>query len=180
MVDMLSGTTAFQSVEVKSEISQIQPLKPQSVIEVCNLTKRYAEAKTNAVNDISFTVQRGEVFGLLGPNGAGKTTIIGILTTRVLPTSGSACILGLDVVTNPMNAKRHISIVPQQSNLDQSLRAREILTFHGSYHGMPRAEREARADALLAELNLSDRRNDKVNRFSGGMMQRLMLARALM
>ena len=149
-------------------------------IEVKNLVKRYPRASFNAVDDISFTVRRGEVFGLLGPNGAGKTTTIGVLTTGIRPDSGSAFITGIDVVADPMAVKQRIAVVPQQSNLDRSLRAREILTFHASYHGVPRAERKARADALLKELGLGDRGKDRVARYSGGMAQRLMLARALM
>src|SRR5436305_9868047 len=149
-------------------------------IEVQNLVKRYPKATFNAVDDISFSVQKGEIFGLLGPNGAGKTTTIGVLTTNIVPTSGSAHIMGIDVVADPMSVKQRIAVVPQQSNLDRSLRAREILTLHASYHGVPRAEREARADSLLKELGLGDRAKDVVGRYSGGMAQRLMLARALM
>ncbi|HZU65750.1 MAG TPA: ATP-binding cassette domain-containing protein [Ktedonobacteraceae bacterium] len=149
-------------------------------IEVQNLVKRYPKSQVNAVDGISFRVRRGEIFGLLGPNGAGKTTTIGILTTGVLPTSGTAKIMGINVVEDPMSVKQRIAVVPQQSNLDRSLRAREILTFHASYHGIPRAERNARADTLLRELGLGDRGKDMVRRYSGGMAQRLMLARALM
>jgi ABC-2 type transport system ATP-binding protein len=154
---------------------------PQDVaIEVRDLIKRYPKASFNAVDGITFSVKRGEIFGLLGPNGAGKTTTIGVLTTGVRPTSGAARIAGIDVVADPMSIKQRIAVVPQQSNLDRSLRAREILTFHASYHGMSRAERNARANALLAELGLGDRAKDSVARYSGGMAQRLMLARALM
>jgi ABC-2 type transport system ATP-binding protein len=142
--------------------------------------KRYPKSNVNAVDGISFQVRRGEIFGLLGPNGAGKTTTIGILTTNVLPTSGTASIMGINVVEDPMSVKQRIAVVPQQSNLDRSLRAREILTFHASYHGIPRAERNARADTLLRELGLGDRGKEMVGRYSGGMAQRLMLARALM
>lgn len=149
-------------------------------IEVQQLVKHYPRGKANAVDDISFSVQRGEIFGLLGPNGAGKTTTIGILTTGILPTGGRALITGIDVATHPMNIKQRIAVVPQQSNLDRSLRAREILTFHASYHGIPRAERNARADALLSELGLGERGKEKVLHYSGGMAQRLMLARAMM
>jgi ABC-2 type transport system ATP-binding protein len=149
-------------------------------IEVQNLVKRYPKATFNAVDDISFSVGRGEIFGLLGPNGAGKTTTIGVLTTNIRPTSGTAHIMGIDVIADPMSVKQRIAVVPQQSNLDRSLRAREILTFHASYHGVPRAERKVRADTLLEEFGLGDRGKDKVMRYSGGMAQRLMLARALM
>jgi ABC-2 type transport system ATP-binding protein len=149
-------------------------------IDVQNLVKRYPKATFNAVDGISFSVRRGAIFGLLGPNGAGKTTTIGVLTTNIKPTSGAAHIMGIDVVADPMSVKQRIAVVPQQSNLDRSLRAREILTFHASYHGVPRAERKARADTLLEEFGLGDRGKDKVMRYSGGMAQRLMLARALM
>src|SRR5438270_13974510 len=112
-------------------------------IEVQNLVKRYPKATFNAVDDISFSVQKGEIFGLLGPNGAGKTTTIGVLTTNIVPTSGSAHIMSIDFVADPMSAKQRIAVVPQPSNLERSMRAREILTFHGSYHGAPRREHTA-------------------------------------
>src|SRR6266566_2224978 len=155
------------------------PEQPIS-IDVAKLVKRYPRASVNAVDDILFNMRRGQIFGLLGPNGGGKTTTIGVLTAGILPTSGSARIMGIDVVADPMRVKQRIAVVPQQSNLDRSLRAREILTFHASYHGVPRAERKARADTLLDEFGLGDRGKDKVMRYSGGMAQRLMLARALM
>ena len=155
---------------------------PQSstAIEVRNLVKRYPKAVTNAIKDVSFTVQRGEIFGLLGPNGAGKTTTVGVLTTGIIPTSGSARIMDIDVTRDPIGIKQRISVVPQKSNLDLSLNARDILTFHASYHGVPRAERNALADTLLAEFGLSKRDKDMVRNYSGGMAQRVMLARALM
>ena len=155
-------------------------LATESALEVRSLVKRYPKATFNAVDDVSFAVRRGEIFGLLGPNGAGKTTTIGVLTTGVVPTSGSASIMGIDVASDPISVKQRIAVVPQQSNLDRSLRVREILTFHAAYHGVARPDREARADALLDELGLGDRKNDRVSRYSGGMSQRLMIARALM
>ncbi|MBF6589078.1 MAG: ABC transporter ATP-binding protein [Ktedonobacterales bacterium] len=151
-----------------------------AAIEVRDLVKRYGRAPGNAVDGVSFDVRRGEIFGLLGPNGAGKTTTIGVLTAFARPTSGSARVMGIDVTADPMSVKQHIAVVPQQSNLDRSLRVREILTFHGAYHGVPRRERKARANALLSELGLADRAKDVVGRYSGGMAQRLMIARALM
>ena len=149
-------------------------------IAVEHLVKRYARAQHNAVDDISFSVRRGETFGLLGPNGAGKTTTIGILTTSVLPSNGRATIAGIDVVANPIGAKQRIAVVPQRNNLDRSLRVGEILTFHAAYHGVPRAERTARAHTLLEEFGLSGRRKEKLGWLSGGLEQRVMLARALM
>ncbi len=149
-------------------------------IRVRNLVKTYPKAKANAVDDVSFEVSRGEIFGLLGPNGAGKTTTIGALTTFIVPTEGSASIMGFDVVRDLLDVKQRIAVVPQQSNLDRSLTVREILTFHGAYHGIARKHREALADRLLDELGLGSRKKEKVNRYSGGMAQRLMIARALM
>lgn len=149
-------------------------------IAVRGLTKRYPKAKVNAVDGVSFEVSRGEIFGLLGPNGAGKTTTIGVLTTAIVPTNGSASIMSADVARDPIGVKQRIAVVPQQSNLDRSLKVREILTFHAAYHGVPRKVREALADKLLDELGLGERKNEKVTRYSGGMSQRLMIARALM
>jgi ABC-2 type transport system ATP-binding protein len=151
-----------------------------SAITVHGLVKRYAKAKVNAVDGVSFDVARGEIFGLLGPNGAGKTTTIGILTTAIVPTEGSASIMSVDVAKDPIGVKHHIAVVPQQSNLDRSLKVREILTFHAAYHGVPHKTREALADSLLNELGLGERKDEKVSRYSGGMAQRLMIARALM
>jgi len=149
-------------------------------IAVRELRKRYAQSQVNAVDGVSFEVERGGIFGLLGPNGAGKTTTIGILTTAVVPTGGAASIMGFDVVGEQIRVKQRIAVVPQRSNLDRSLLVREILTFHAAYHGVPRREREAHADTLLKELGLYERRNEKADRYSGGMSQRLMIARALM
>ena len=110
-----------------------------------------------ALDDISFEIHAGEIFGLLGPNGAGKSTTIGILTTRTQPTAGRAFIGDYDVWREQVKAKRLIGVVPQRPNLDFSLTAREILVFHGAYFGQPKAERERRADDLLEKFKLTDR-----------------------
>jgi ABC-2 type transport system ATP-binding protein len=151
-----------------------------AAIEIDHLVKRFPHGDQNAVDDISLRVRSGETFGLLGPNGAGKSTTIGILTTLVRPSSGRATICGIDVVADPIGAKQRIAVVPQRNNLDRTLRVREILTFHAAYHGVARAVRDARADQLLEEFGLSARRNQKLSWISGGMEQRLMVARALM
>ncbi len=150
------------------------------MILVEGLEKRYPKRPTNAVDGVSFEVAPGEVFGLLGPNGAGKTTTIGVLTTRVLPTGGRAAVGGIDVVRDPVAAKQRFAVVPQRNNLDRSLTARQNLLFHAAYFGFSRQERERRADALLEQFGLGDRGADRVDRYSGGMAQRLMIARALM
>jgi len=157
----------------------------QAAIAVEKLRKIYQPkarkgVEVKALDCISFEVPRGEFFGLLGPNGAGKTTTIGILTTRVRPTDGFATIAGIDVARNAVAVKRHIGVVPQMNNLDRSLTAREILVFHAEYFGVPRHEREAKAQELLQRFELTDRANEKVTGYSGGMVQRLKIARALM
>jgi ABC-2 type transport system ATP-binding protein len=150
------------------------------LVVVDQLVKRYPKLPFNAVDGVSFSVRPGEVFGLLGPNGAGKTTTIGVLTTRVRPTSGRAVVAGIDVTEDAVSAKRALAVVPQRSNLDRSLTAKRNLLFHAAYFGVPEAERNARAAKLLEEFGLADRADDKVDRFSGGQAQRLMIARALM
>lgn len=150
------------------------------IILVEGLQKQYSRSPVKAVDDISFAVHRGEVFGLLGPNGAGKTTTIGVLTTRVLPTGGRALVTGIDVVADPVGIKPHIAVVPQRNNLDRSLTAIENLTFHAAYFGMGRRERHERAARVLKEFGLAERAKDKVDKYSGGMAQRLLIARALM
>jgi len=133
-----------------------------------------------ALDGLSLEVQPGEIFGLLGPNGAGKSTTVGVLTTRVRPTSGTAWIGDHDVWKEPTRVKHLIGVVPQRPNLDFSLTAREILVFHGAYFGIASKVRNERADGLLEKFKLTERGNQMVRGFSGGMMQRLSIARAMM
>jgi ABC-2 type transport system ATP-binding protein len=150
------------------------------IVVVEALRKRYRADAPEAVAGIDFTVREGEIFGLLGPNGAGKTTTIGTITTRVKPTGGQVVVDGHDVARDPVAVKRRLSVVPQRSNLDRSLTALENLTFHGAYFGMGRRERRALAVELLDRLGLAGREDEKVDQYSGGMAQRLMICRALM
>jgi len=157
----------------------------ETAIAVEDLKKTYQPktrkgVEVRALEGISFQVSRGEFFGLLGPNGAGKTTTIGILTTRVMPTGGQAKIEGIDVARNPVAVKRRIGVVPQVNNLDRSLTAREILQFHAEYFGLPKHQREHNARQLVERFELADRIDEKVTSYSGGMVQRLKIARALM
>ena len=149
-------------------------------VEVTDLVKRYPKRDVNAVDGLSFAVERSEIFGLLGPNGAGKSTTIGVLTTRVKATSGAARVAGVDVVNNPVEAKRMLAVVPQGSNLDRSLTPRQNLTFHAAYHGFGQLDRNARAATMLEEFGLDAQADIKVDWYSGGMAQRLMIARAMM
>src|ERR1700723_448523 len=133
-----------------------------------------------ALNGISLDIHSGEIFCLLGPNGAGKSTTVGVLTTRVKPTAGQAWIGEHDVWKEQSAVKRLIGVVAQRPNLDFSLTAREILAFHGAYFGLSSHERNNRAASLLERFKLTDRADQIVRGFSGGMMQRLSIARAMM
>jgi len=133
-----------------------------------------------ALDGISLEMRPGEVFGLLGPNGAGKSTTIAVLTTRTRPTSGRAFIGDHDVWKEQVRAKRLIGVVPQRPNLDFALTAREVLLFHGAYFGQSARDRAQRADALLEQFKLTDRADNMVRTYSGGMMQRISIARAMM
>jgi ABC-2 type transport system ATP-binding protein len=139
-----------------------------------------ADGEILALVGLDLEIQRGEFFGLLGPNGAGKTTTIGILTTRVRPTSGSAAVAGADVVRQDVEVKRRIGVVPQRPNPDRALTIRENLVFHAAYFGIPGAVAKARAQGLLDMMGIGDRGEAKVDELSGGQQQRLMIARALM
>jgi ABC-2 type transport system ATP-binding protein len=145
-------------------------------------TKGAKKQKTEilALDGVSLEIEAGEIFGLLGPNGAGKSTTVGILTTRVKPTGGAAWIGQHDVWQDQVAVKRLIGVVQQRPNLDFSLTAREILLFHAAYFGVAASERTRRAAELLDRFQLNDRADDIVRGFSGGMMQRLSIARAMM
>jgi ABC-2 type transport system ATP-binding protein len=152
------------------------------VIRTVALTKVFEGrgGAVRAVEGLDLTVRKGEVFGLLGPNGAGKTTTVGMLTTRVIPTSGEAWVGGIDVVAHPAAAKKVIGVVPQTNTLDRSLDVAENLFFHGRYFGMGAREAHQRTDELLVQFRLSDRARAGADELSGGMAQRLMVARAIM
>ena len=141
---------------------------------------KQAKSEVPALNGLSLEVFPGEIFGLLGPNGAGKSTTVGVLTTRVRPTSGRAWIGEHNVWQEQALVKRLIGVVPQRPNLDFSLTAREILVFHAAYFGIGSKERNERADQLLEKFKLTERAQQMVRGFSGGMMQRLSIARAMM
>jgi ABC-2 type transport system ATP-binding protein len=151
----------------------------ESVIHTENLTKVYPGADFTAVDKLNLDVQAGEIFGLLGPNGAGKTTTAGMLTTRVVPTSGKAFIAGVDVAAHPALAKQITGIVSQQNTLDRQLTVRENLYFHGRLFGIKARESRRIADELLEQFQLTKWAKASVYALSGGMAQRLMVARAI-
>jgi ABC-2 type transport system ATP-binding protein len=149
-----------------------------AVIRTKSLSKTYPTGVT-AVDGLDLEVNHGEIFGLLGPNGAGKTTTVGMLTTRVIPTAGQAWVAGVDVVARSTEAKRIMGVVSQTNTLDRSLSVWENLYHHGRYFGMPVRDARSRADDLLDRFRLADRAKTDVNTLSGGMAQRLMVARSI-
>jgi ABC-2 type transport system ATP-binding protein len=149
------------------------------VIRTVGLTKVYPGTDFAAVDNLDLTVSAGEIFGLLGPNGAGKTTTAGMLTTRVIPTAGQAWIGSVDVIAHPALAKQLIGIVSQQNTLDRQLTVWENLYFHGRLFGIGARESARTADALLEQFQLAKWAKASVYELSGGMAQRLMVARAI-
>ena len=154
------------------------PDRPE-VIRTVDLTKVYPGTDFAAVDTLNLRVHAGEIFGLLGPNGAGKTTTAGMLTTRVVPSSGSAYVGAIDVVAQPALAKQLIGIVSQQNTLDRQLTVWENLYFHGRLFGISASRSRKIADELLEQLHLSKWAKASVFALSGGMAQRLMVARAI-
>ncbi len=152
---------------------------PAAVIRTEDLTKVYPGTDFAAVDRLNLSVEAGEIFGLLGPNGAGKTTTAGILTTRVVPTSGRAFLGGVDVAVHPALAKQLSGIVSQQNTLDRQLNVWENLYFHGRLFGMGAKVSRRTADELLEQFQLSRWATASVYALSGGMAQRLMVARAI-
>ncbi len=153
--------------------------KDSAIIRCKRLTKIYAGADFKAVDGLDLSIDHGEIFGLLGPNGAGKTTTAGMLTTRVVPTSGEAYVGAVDVVRQPALAKQMIGVVSQQNTLDRQLTVWENLYFHGRLFGISAAESRSEADRLLEQFHLSKWGKASVYALSGGMAQRLMVARSI-
>jgi ABC-2 type transport system ATP-binding protein len=153
----------------------------RSAIEVVDLVKVYPGRNGEAVralDGLSFTVEPGTIFGLLGPNGAGKTTTLRILTTLTRPTSGQALVAGVDVVERPLEARRHLAAVIQESAADLFLTVRDNLRTYGRFRGLSRAEIETRADRVLADFGLSKEAGRKVMDLSGGYRRRVQVAKA--
>lgn len=147
-------------------------------LHIQNLTRRFNDLV--AVDNISFDIDHGEIFGLLGPNGAGKTTTLSMLSTMLPPTSGSATVNGIDIGQDPDGVRRSIGIVFQDQSLDEELTAWENMDFHGRLYRIPAEIRKQRIVELLTLVELHDRRDDIVKTFSGGMRRRLEIARGLL
>jgi len=148
------------------------------IIKTTNLTKKFDDLK--AVDDVSFSVEKGEIFGFLGPNGAGKTTTIKMLTTLLNPTAGSAEIAGFDIKKQRDKVRQNIGIVFQEPALDTELTGEENLEFHARMYGLNREKRKKRIEEVLELVDLEDKRKVFVKNYSGGMKRRLEIARGLM
>jgi len=149
----------------------------EPLLQITELRKRYGE--TVAVDGVGFEVRAGELFGLLGPNGAGKTTFLSIVSCLLEPTSGEAKILGRKASTRDKELRRQIGIVPQELAIYGELNARENLKFFGSLYGITGEQLARRVDEVLAAIGLTDRANERVQNFSGGMKRRLNLGAAI-
>ncbi|MFY1637921.1 ABC transporter ATP-binding protein [Solwaraspora sp. WMMB335] len=179
-VGIADGADSVAAADTPTVATTGQATASAPAVEVTDLVKRFPGQDRNAIDGLSFAVRAGEVFGLLGPNGAGKSTTVGVLTTTVRATSGVARVDGIDVLRHPVAARTRFAVVPQYNNLDRSLTPRQNLLYHAAYHGVSRAERHHRAQRLLTEFGLDKQADSRVDFFSGGMAQRLMIARALM
>jgi ABC-2 type transport system ATP-binding protein len=152
-------------------------LENDEVIAVDGLTKRFGAI--TAVDTISFSVLDGELFGFLGPNGAGKTTTIRMLTGLLTPDAGEISIGGVNMQKRPIAAKMQMGVIPEMSNVYTDLTAKQNVALAGRFYGMSRKAADSRADRLLEQFELSERKNDKVEGFSKGMKQRVLIASAL-
>jgi ABC-2 type transport system ATP-binding protein len=170
---------ARSTAQAPAGATELSGGQADAVIHTEELTKVYPGTDFAAVDRLNLDVRAGEIFGLLGPNGAGKTTTAGILTTRVVPTSGRAFLGGVDVARHPALAKQLSGIVSQQNTLDRQLTVWENLYFHGRLFGIGAKASRRTADQLLEQFQLSRWAKASVYALSGGMAQRLMVARAI-
>ncbi|MBI4826634.1 MAG: ATP-binding cassette domain-containing protein [Nitrospirae bacterium] len=152
-------------------------MQKTNAIEVSGLVKKFGTLA--AVDDVSFNVPDGEFFGFLGPNGAGKTTLIRMLTTLLKPTSGRAVVAGIDVSASPQEVRKKIGVVPQALTSDLDLTGYENMDLYGRFYSIPSRERKEKIKDLFEIIGLSNRQNDLVATYSGGMRRRLELARVL-
>jgi ABC-2 type transport system ATP-binding protein len=150
------------------------------IVEIEGLSKVYeGKQRVVAVDGIDLSVEAGALYGFLGPNGAGKTTTISICTTRALPTTGRVRISGIDVVQSPSQARRCIGVVPQYNTLDRACTVYENIYFHCLYFGFSRIDAKKRTDRLLAQFHLTERAQAYPTQLSGGLAQRVQIARAI-
>ena len=161
-------------------MSAAEAVSPAAVVEVRGLSHRYAEGRRPALDGVSFRVSSGEIFGLLGPNGGGKTTLFRILSTELLPTSGTALVFGFDAARTPAEVRRRAGIVFQSQSLDGKLTVSENLRHQGHLYGLRGATLRARVGELLARFRVEDRAAEAVEKLSGGLRRRIEIARAML
>ena len=149
----------------------------ESALSIKGLSKQYEDGPL-ALDSLDLEIPRGSFFGLLGPNGAGKTTLISAVCNLIRPTSGTITIFGNR--GDSLQARRLVGVSEQEANLDRFLSVREALFYHGGYYGMTRAEASERAERMMEVFDLTDKRDTRAPRLSGGMKRRLLLARALL
>jgi len=170
----------FQRLRAYNCGSSRKDFVAETIVDITGLRKVYpGKNPVTAVDGIDLRVSAGLIYGLLGPNGAGKTTTISIATTRAMPTAGSVRIAGIDVVAHAAIARRSIGVVPQYNTLDRSCTVEENIQFHCLYFGMSRAEARARTAQLLEQFRLTDRAKAYPQALSGGLAQRVQIARAI-
>lgn len=178
---MANDQTDISRLDAGSSIG-VRHRPPLSAIETCDLSYRYVKAPRPALDRVTLAIESGEIFGILGPNGGGKTTLFRLLTTMLAlqPNAGDAVIFGHDVAVDPRPVRRHLGVVFQHPSVDGKLTAQENLLHQGRLYGLRGADLRQRIDRWLARFDLSDRRRDLVETFSGGMRRRLEIAKALL
>jgi ABC-2 type transport system ATP-binding protein len=167
----------------RDHISRNASMSSLPAIELENLVKVYAKrgrTPVTAVNGLTFAVERGQIFGLLGPNGAGKTTTIKVLTTLLLPTSGTARVLGFDVTTHPLDVRKQICVVVQENAIELHLSVRNNFRVFGRFHGLSTAEIERRTDRVSELFDLSSHLNERGLDLSGGLKRRVQVAKTFL
>lgn len=151
---------------------------PVAALQVCSLTRKFGDL--TAVDQVTLTIDQGEIFGLIGPNGAGKSTLIKMLTTLLPPTSGSATVAGYDIITEASDVRRHIGYVPQLLSADGSLTGYENMLLSARLYGIPRREQTERIKEALARMGLSEVAHHLAGQYSGGMIRRLEIAQSFL
>jgi ABC-2 type transport system ATP-binding protein len=152
-------------------------------LQVAKVSKTFHPPKRPAVEalkEVSLKIEAGKIHGLLGPNGAGKSTLISMISGMLMPDTGSIEVFGIDIVKDPIQAKKLMGVVPQEVTYEMAFTVREVLYYFCGMYGVPAGERNARIDEVLADLDLSDKADERARNLSGGMKRRLMIAKAIL